>query len=158
MGLRRSLCEVGIGAEAWSLRLGSWGWLGKPVPGRGNRTQEDTEARAVGRSEGKTGKSVVEAREKWVAELERGAGREPVGLCISGCDERFCVGAFDSPSARLQLRTVPLDVWTSVQPQACCPSTFWPSSWTSGLWQTDRFPVFSGQTDISTSKEEMRVF
>ena len=115
MGLRRSLCEVGIGAEAWSLRLGSWGWLGKPVPGRGNRTQEDTEARAVGRSEGKTGKSVVEAREKWVAELERGAGREPVGLSAS---------AAAMSSSVLGPLTAPLPVSSS----APCPWTCGPVS------------------------------
>lgn len=50
---------------------------------------------------------MVEAREKWVDELDRGAGEGAGGtVCISGCNGRLCAGAFDSPSARLQLRTV----------------------------------------------------
>lgn len=102
---------------------------------------------------------MVEAREKWVAELERGAGEGAGGLSASAAATSGSVlGPLTAPLPVSSSAPRPLDVWTSVQPQPCCPSTSRPSSWTSGLRQTDRFPVFSGQTDISTSKEEMRVF
>ena len=70
----------------------------------------------------------------------------------------FVLGTFDSPPARLQLCAVAPGRLDQCPASAPLPLHF--PAFILDLWASAdrRFLVFSGQTDVSASKEEMRVF